>query len=365
MKNKAIDLIERVSKKYTDHQLIERFNLRPMRWLQNEYVKTGTKITVDEAINPEYDLTPVIYTDLRHSALTEQDANVQIIGSGGSGKSASGIHFKEADYKLKGRFIDYGDGKGNYSLNKFIDEIKPNALQFMKHLRSPELQKYDNALLDEAGQNVREGALSHSLDAYLNDIEQVMRAKCITKFFCSWGLTTNSYQYVLETWDINRRKSELELLLFAPPSFAYKEEGKFILLGHVRIPFPDKRIYDAYFNKKMKGIDNKLIGTNELAEEKYEIAETLKLNAEYQLMNKAQKVNWIERHHPQFLTRSTWVNEIEQMAHIPTPIKHKLQEIVLNDGFKAGDDYLEEMFKAENKAVLASQIAVKREENKK
>ena len=339
------ELLKIISTRFSDRELIDKFNLRPLKWFQNQLVLSGNILSVEDALKEKYNLTPLILTDLRHSALTTQDNNIQIIGSGGSGKSAGGMRLKELDYTLKGRIIDYGDGKGNYPLDKFLDEIKTNALEFMQALRSPELKKFDSLMLDEAGQNIREGALSHSLDAYLNDIEQIMRAKCITKFFCSWGLTTNSAQYVLETWDINRRSKQITLLVFGYPSLAITGGVVMQPLGHLVLDFPDKKIYDAYFARKMEGIDDRLIGQNKLAWEKDKIASELRKNAEYQLLNKAQRINYIERNFPQFLTRSTWVNELEAMSHIPTVIKKKLIGIVGTSNYAAGNDYLADLFK--------------------
>jgi hypothetical protein len=341
MNAKINALLERVKKNYSDDELVSKFNLRPMRWLQNGLSMQGEHLEIEDALAPDYDITPVVYTDLRHSTLTEQDANVQIVGSGGSGKSATGMHYKEADYSLKGRIVDYGDNKGNYPLVKFLDEIKGTPLEFMKHLRSPGLAKHDNAMLDEAGQNVREGALSHSLDAYLNDIEQIMRAKCVTKFFCSWLPTTNSYQYILETWDLNRRSHEITLLAYMPAPIAAQAGGRVNqLVGHVVVPFPTKELYDAYFSRKMENIDERLLGHNKLAWEKWNIAKGLKKNASFQLLNKSQRINFIERNFPQFLTRSTWVVEIEEMARIPGEVKKACEEIAVKDGLAAASDYL-------------------------
>ena len=358
MKNK--ELLKLIKKRFTDSELVTRFNLRPLRWYQNQLVLNGNILSIDEALKARYNLTPLILTDFRHSALTEQDNNVQIIGTGGSGKSASGMTLKELDYSFKNRLIDYGEG-GNYSIEKFISEIKPNALDFMKALRSPDLLKYDSLMLDEAGQNVREGALSHSLDSYLNDIEQVMRAKWITKFFCSWGTTTNSAQYVLETWDIDRRSHQITLLVFGYPSLAIQGTTVMQVLGHVIIDFPRKELYDAYFKKKITGIDDRLIGQNKLAWEKDKISKELKRNASYQLMNKAQRVNYIERFFPQFLTRSTWVNEIEMMSHIPAPVKIKLLAVVGAGGYDAGNDYLNQILEGDSEVLPSSVIRLEAE----
>lgn len=347
-------LLKKIKTRFTDAELVDKFNLRPLRWYQNQLVLNGNILSVEESLKNKYNLTPLILTDLRHSALTEQDNNIQIIGSGGSGKSASGMKLKELDYSFKDRIIDFGDG-GNYSLETFLSEIKPNALEFMQALRHPDLKKFDSLMLDEAGQNIREGALSHSLDAYLNDIEQIMRAKCITKFFCSWGMTTNSAQYVLETWDINRRSQQITLLVFGFPSLAVTGGVIMQPLGHIVLDFPRKEMYDAYFEKKLIKIDDRLIGQNKLAWEKDKIAKELRLIAQYQLLNKAQRVNYIERNFPQFLTRSTWVNEIEAMSHIPIVIKKKLLSIVGAANYAAGDAYLSGLFK-DSKDALPSKV---------
>ena len=294
---------------------VSEFPARPIRWYCNQLDRYGYYISVDEALS--IDLTQLLLFDLNYSWATADDDNISITGETGSGKSSLGLRIKMEKHKIVGTKL---------SVKDFLKDVYFDMFTFMKALRSKDLNKGDVLMLDEAGDSSIDGALSGAVFRYTHNLEQRMRALQITKLFASPFLTNHLHHYILRTWEIHRRRGTITALLETEsPEGLNVEIGRINLRGFVELPFPPREIYDVYFQPKTESIGEFQENVNPLAVEKKRIADELLKNVEYQMMNKARRINYIELTYPEFRTRSTWVAEIEAMARLSNEEKKALQ----------------------------------------
>lgn len=278
---------------------VEAYKLRPFKDYTNALDMQALDYSIEQAL--KVDITHIILADMMFSWRAMLDDTVSIIGETGTGKSSMGMRY----FSIKSLITS-----APFDLNR----IKYNMFEFLNLLRSPELKKGDIIMLDEAGDANAGGAQSGAMFAYEANLEKRMRALQITKIFCSPDLQTHLHHYILRCWSLDRKTGMQTALVETEKPEGYWNLNSYQLRGHINLPFMDAEVYKEYMTPKEESIEESRQNFNRVAWEKAKIAAELIENAEYKTLNKAQQINFIERNYPMFATRSTWVEEIRDLA---------------------------------------------------
>jgi Fe-S cluster assembly ATPase SufC len=197
--------------------------------------------------NCDNDYTEIFWNILaeRANPNVEHSMIASIYGQQGAGKSAAAISmcsFMDPTFSVDNIFFNYND------LVYKRNQLKPNTA----------------VLIDEQSQSY--GLDSHRVMIILAMLKEQLRKKSIHFFFCSPTLyeESKSSMYLLEVMFVDYESSE---------SYAALKTREGLTLGHVRIPYPLKKLEDgsslqtkefmqAYQAKKDQHLERLLSGNN-------------------------------------------------------------------------------------------------------
>lgn len=190
-----------------------------MRDVWESRIRTDPKLAVRMRFNYTYKL----HEELKYRT-SGRNAIISIYGQTGSGKSRSALALAEYINRLY------------HTKNKPCIYFTPQeALEALPQLPTPNTVEIDEQI-------EQWGAGSQRIEKEITNLEETIRAKCVSLIFCSPRLQSHVAHFVLETYAYDEKSNLNKLIIYAPDT---REP-----LGYVIIRGPSGTILKEYSEKK-------------------------------------------------------------------------------------------------------------------